>query len=109
MLSWDIFFVLERFICVKGAKFNWTHAAITLTYFIDQCKTIKAALENSETRMYSPSILLVYEGDGEAYERKLKANENLANAGRAHDASHSDESDDEAVPEKIFELKLIDF
>jgi inositol-polyphosphate multikinase len=110
MRSWDVRFVLERFTFVKSAHATWENAAMMLKYFVTECKKIKAALEESETRMYSPSILFLYEGDGTVFDQKLKFNASLPPPQLDEaDVSSDDDSDGQPTPEKLFELKLIDF
>ena len=72
-----------------------------LAYFLGEVKDIQEVFESKESRMYSASILLVYEGDVEEYantKQKLRS---------AH-VEHEDEDDEETLP-KLAEVKMIDF
>ncbi|KAF3038011.1 hypothetical protein E8E11_000826 [Didymella keratinophila] len=71
-----------------------------LAYFLGEVKDIQEAFEAKESRMYSASILLVYEGDVDEYENTKKV---LRSA-----RPESDEEEDEAVP-KLAAVKMIDF
>lgn len=85
-------------------------------------KAMQEALENQESRMYSASVLMIFEGDEKALKERLeKAKESErsnassakmdANADSEEDEDEDiDELDDEdAPPSKIHEAKLIDF
>lgn len=69
-----------------------------LSYFLGEVKDIQAAFEKKESRMYSASILLVYEGDLEEYK---KTKEVLAKG-------EIGEDEDDDLP-KLAAVKMIDF
>jgi 1D-myo-inositol-tetrakisphosphate 5-kinase/inositol-polyphosphate multikinase len=72
-----------------------------LAYFLGEVKDIQEVFEGKESRMYSASILLVYEGDVDEYantKQKLRS---------AH-PEDEEEEDEETVP-KLAEVKMIDF
>ncbi|KAJ4985829.1 inositol polyphosphate kinase [Stagonosporopsis vannaccii] len=71
-----------------------------LAYFLGEVKDIQEAFEAKESRMYSASILLVYEGDVDEYENTKKV---LRSA-----RPEEDEDEDETVP-KLAAVKMIDF
>ncbi|KAF2103315.1 SAICAR synthase-like protein [Rhizodiscina lignyota] len=79
-----------------------------LSYFTGELRGIQEALENEESRMYSASILFVYEGDPEAYEAtKAKL---AAEVEDGIDEEMDDEyDDDEELGPKLAAVKLIDF
>ena len=63
--------------------------------FVDDLKGLQTVLEKQESRIYSSSLLFVYEGDGESLKRKIKAMERL-------DAEESDEATLQAkIPSRI--------
>ncbi|KAF7596331.1 hypothetical protein BBP40_002075 [Aspergillus hancockii] len=68
----------------------------------DELKHLQEVLESEESRMYSASVLIVYEGDpeamGSALEEEKKSRENPK--------KESDEEDDEDEDEEEFELQL---
>lgn len=75
--------------------------------FISEVEDMIKALEKVETRMFSASILFVFEGDGEALR---KAMQEASNRPPRAEQSESEDEDDEEIPEpKIFSAKLIDF
>ncbi|KAJ6286112.1 inositol polyphosphate kinase-domain-containing protein [Bipolaris maydis] len=71
-----------------------------LAYFLGEVKDIQEVFESKESRMYSASILLVYEGDVEEYgntKQKLRS------------AHPEDEDEEEENLPKLAEVKMIDF
>jgi 1D-myo-inositol-tetrakisphosphate 5-kinase/inositol-polyphosphate multikinase len=82
-------------------------AGEVLAVFLSEVRDAVKVFEAKESRMYSASILLVYEGDAEAYERSKKVL--VAAAARPQrDEDDEDEDEDEDEP-KLAVVKLIDF
>lgn len=93
--------------------------------FIDNLKTMQEVIENSESRMYSASLLFVYEGDRQALqdafavesdiihslEHKVLDGEPIANRnGTVHDSDIDGDLDEEDIKfPAIQSVKLIDF
>ncbi|KAJ4308866.1 hypothetical protein N0V94_009174 [Neodidymelliopsis sp. IMI 364377] len=73
-----------------------------LAYFLGEVKDIQEVFEAKESRMYSASILLVYEGDVDEYENTKKVLRS------ARPETEDEEDEDEFVP-KLAAVKLIDF
>ncbi|KAJ4330110.1 hypothetical protein N0V87_010289 [Didymella glomerata] len=73
-----------------------------LAFFLGEVKDVQEAFEAKESRMYSASILLVYEGDVDEYENTKKILRS------ARPETEEDEDEDEAVP-KLAAVKMIDF
>ena len=68
-------------------------------------------LEEEESRMYSASVLFVFEGDMKALDAavtKIEQMQGKASAQKATDDGGSDDEDEEELP-KMFAVKLIDF
>lgn len=77
-------------------------------------ESMEETLATEESRMYSSSILFVYEGDEEALHRAFdgaKEMQEREGEKEARDDGEDDESDDDALDKlpKIFAVKLIDF
>jgi inositol-polyphosphate multikinase len=75
--------------------------------FIADTEAIYAMLSSHESRMYSASILFVYEGDAAALETGIQTEargEVLQN-----DDDDDDDDEPETVPQYISKTKLIDF
>ncbi|KAL7267399.1 hypothetical protein RUND412_010016 [Rhizina undulata] len=92
--------------------------------FLEKVREVRDVLEHEESRMYSASLLFVYEGDGEAFEAALKREEEdiekakekaalKAEKNGEEDEEEEEEDDDEddegQVKRKVDDLKLIDF
>lgn len=72
---------------------------------IADTEALYAMLSSHESRMYSASILLVYEGDAEALETGIQAEAR----GEVVDDEDDQDEQDETVPQLISKTKLIDF
>ncbi|KAF1838046.1 inositol hexaphosphate kinase 3 [Decorospora gaudefroyi] len=72
-----------------------------LAYFLGEVKDIQEVIESKESRMYSASILLVYEGDVDEY----------ANTKQKLRSAHPDDEDgdEETILPKLAEVRMIDF
>jgi inositol-polyphosphate multikinase len=77
--------------------------------FLKQVQGIQKALEAQETRMYSASILFVYEGDAEALREALEEEPSRASSTVQADRDDQDDDDEEEDRRKAFAVKLIDF
>lgn len=99
--------------------------------FLAEVEEARRVLESVETRMYSSSLLFIYEGDGkalrEAMEEATRVGQGAATNGAAPaevttngvgieelvngdaDAEEEDEDEDEELLPKIYSVKLIDF
>ncbi|KAH6614277.1 inositol polyphosphate kinase-domain-containing protein [Boeremia exigua] len=83
----------------QGSDAEKARAREVLAYFLGEVKDIQEAFEAKESRMYSASILLVYEGDVDEYENTKKV---------LRSARPDEDDDDETVP-KLAAVKMIDF
>lgn len=79
--------------------------------FKEKVAEIQAVLEGIESRMYSASLLFVYEGDGAALDEALKEEEeNAKKPPKTQEELDQEEEDEVETKEKKIEvLKLIDF
>lgn len=79
--------------------------------FKEKVVEIQAVLESLESRMYSASLLFVYEGDGLALDEALKEEEeNAKKPPKTQEELDQEEEDEVETKEKKIEvLKLIDF
>jgi inositol-polyphosphate multikinase len=89
------------------------HAPTIVGRFIRELESVQYVLENEESRMYSASVLMVYEADEAALEESL-ANEGKGSQEADDDGADDDDEDDEdededTKPHKVHELRLIDF
>jgi 1D-myo-inositol-tetrakisphosphate 5-kinase/inositol-polyphosphate multikinase len=107
----------EEYLCLTdghtaGAR-EGTRTEEVLQYFTDEICGIQEMLEHEESRMYSASILFVYEGDIETYEatrEKLTQEvEDEAQDGEDDGEGGDDEDEDAKVVPKLAAVKIIDF
>jgi 1D-myo-inositol-tetrakisphosphate 5-kinase/inositol-polyphosphate multikinase len=85
----------------KSSQKELERAREILAFFLGEVKDIIAAFEKKESRMYSASILLVYEGDVDEY---AKTKQTLRSA-----APDRDEGDEEEHLPQLAAVKMIDF
>ncbi|EFR00266.1 inositol polyphosphate multikinase [Nannizzia gypsea CBS 118893] len=85
-----------------------------------ELRAIQAVLESEESRMYSASVLIVYEGDPETFEKALEVEREQANKpedistrttghGGDNDEEVEEEDEDEEELPKVHDIRLIDF
>lgn len=102
--GFEEFFRLERGVSAKGSVRK------IISRFLEDLKGLKAVLESEESRMYSASLLFVYEGDAAALEEAFKAEEGTPADGSGTKGKEvDDEDEDEDGGPKIQAMKLIDF
>lgn len=103
----------KKYLHVPSAGIGKKQAYLITQLFLGEVKGIQAALEALETRMYSASILLIYEGHGEAFE---EAHEILSKPG--HDVVEEEDEDEEDEDDEddeddstpvLYAVRLIDF
>jgi inositol-polyphosphate multikinase len=103
----------REYLLVPDAGVDADLAARLLRDFIKDIRKLQESLEASESRMFSSSILLVYEGDGEAYlekERELSVAAVCPQKVESEDEDDEDLSDeDEEEEKKLYAVKIIDF
>ncbi|KIW34419.1 uncharacterized protein PV07_01197 [Cladophialophora immunda] len=104
-------------------RFKHPRAEFLIRRFLRELKSVRFLLEDEESRMYSASVLMVYEGDPETLEASIaKEEESVREAehgtvdpsgdedGDWDEEDEDEEEDEEDVqPYKIHELRLIDF
>ncbi|KAF1993156.1 SAICAR synthase-like protein [Amniculicola lignicola CBS 123094] len=94
----------ESFIHPQGkSEDELARAREVLEFFTSDVKDIQKAFEGKESRMYSASILLVYEGDVDEYHKTKKL------LTEAAEKEKVEEEDDDAISPKLAAVKMIDF
>lgn len=94
---------------LAGAKTgNVDRSKLVARRLADELRNVQAVLESEESRMYSSSVLVVYEGDPEAMELALEEEKKLE--GRRKKEIEEDEDDEEEVDLEIPQegLELVD-
>jgi inositol-polyphosphate multikinase len=89
---------------VEGGKFKRKNAEMLRKRFVRELESMEYTLANEESRMYSASILMVYEGDDEALDKALA----LEGKEKTEDEEDEEGDDDDAEP-KVHDACLIDF
>lgn len=76
---------------------------------VEELRNVQQVLESEESRMYSSSVLIVYEGDPEAMERALEEEKKMPDP-RLEDGEEEDDDEDDQVEFEITEesLELVD-
>ncbi|KIV99233.1 uncharacterized protein PV09_09097 [Verruconis gallopava] len=110
----------KEYFLVPSAGITEDHARIVLWNFLSELRDIEQILQSKESRMYSSSLLFVYEGNPEAFQRALdaitnapvpkrKTNEsNEEGEGDDDEGEEYDDDEEEDLP-KVHAVKLIDF
>ena len=122
----------RKFIFNDSAKIDEELGRAVANAFLDDLKRVKRILEKEETRMYSSSLLFVFEGDGEALRSAIdetSASATMSQEGKGEEPGrrpiHVDSgivledgefvldgdelSDEEADIPRIYSVRLIDF
>ncbi|KAL8677776.1 MAG: hypothetical protein Q9186_005835 [Xanthomendoza sp. 1 TL-2023] len=100
--GFEDYFLLERGAVAKGALRK------VIKRFLEDLAGLEYALEHEESRMYSASLLFVYEGDRGALEDALVNEQDESTNGLDGNETHEEGDDDEDAP-AVQGLKLIDF
>ena len=99
---------------LSGAKAGYVdHSKLVARRLSDELRRVQRALESEESRMYSASVLIVYEGDTEALEHALEEEKKALGRPQQLDEDEGDDSDeDEEVTleelQKDGSLELVD-
>lgn len=85
---------------------NSMHKRLIVQRFVADIEAVYAMLSSHESRMYSASVLFVYEGDAEALETGIQEE---ARGEVVEDEDYENDDDEEMTPQFISKTKLIDF
>ncbi|CAD6504721.1 BgTH12-00226 [Blumeria graminis f. sp. triticale] len=96
----------KSFIFNEGAGLNEELGKIVLQAFLADLNRIQSALESHENRMFSASLLFVFEGDGNILRNAM---EEASTQSIAKEAESDDDEEDDEAGLKIYAVKLIDF
>ncbi|KAI9883503.1 MAG: hypothetical protein M1823_004720 [Watsoniomyces obsoletus] len=111
----------KTFLFVDSAGVDHDLGITMVKRFLDDLKGLRKMLEKEESRMFSASILFVYEGDGEALRKALQEEKKKEEGGKTasdgqgvevNDEEGEEDEDEEEEEEeslKVHDLKLIDF
>ena len=107
-------------------RFKYKRAGFLIGRFIRELESLQYVLENEESRMYSASVLMMYEGDEATLEEKIVNEEknqgredgddagsdgevDVDDEGDGDDEDDDDDGEEDTKPHKIHEMRLIDF
>lgn len=74
----------------------------------DELKNVQEVLESEESRMYSASILVVYEGDPDVFERSLDEEKKISDREGQEESDEDDDDFEIEFTEEPMELQLPD-
>lgn len=92
---------------LAGAKAgNVDRTKLVARRLADELRNVQSVLESEESRMYSSSVLVVYEGDPEAMELALEEEKKLEGRRKEEREEEEDEEDDVdfQIPQEALEL-----
>jgi inositol-polyphosphate multikinase len=90
---------------LEGGKLKRKNAEMLRKRFVRELESMEYTLANEESRMYSASILMVYEGDDEALEKALA----LEGKEKPEEDEEEEGDDDDDAEPKVHDACLIDF
>ncbi|KAK6531500.1 hypothetical protein TWF281_008302 [Arthrobotrys megalospora] len=99
-----------------SGKISEEQSKLIAKRFADKVAEIQTILENQESRMYSASLLFVYEGDVDALDQALLIEKEkhaskgtLAEGEEDEDEDEDEDDETKPPPKKVEDLKIIDF
>jgi 1D-myo-inositol-tetrakisphosphate 5-kinase/inositol-polyphosphate multikinase len=98
----------RNFLFVESAGIDEELGRLVAQAFLADVSRIAAVLEGQESRMYSSSLLFVFEGDGTAL-RAAMEEASRSPGTLVNGDSENSEDEDELLSPKIYTLKIIDF
>lgn len=110
----------QNFIYTESAGITKELGNLVSQAFLADLATIQAVLESQESRMYSASLLFVFEGDGKALQAAMEeasarplvtvmTSDGYIEGTGEEEIEDEDEEDDSNKSAKIYDLKIIDF
>lgn len=97
----------RKFFFTRTAGIDEELGQLVLQAFLADLQHIQDIMENQESRMYSASLLFVFEGDGEALRFAMEEASKPVPESKVDD--ELDDDDDEEMSPKVYTLKVIDF
>jgi 1D-myo-inositol-tetrakisphosphate 5-kinase/inositol-polyphosphate multikinase len=100
----------QNFIFAESAGIDEELGKLVSQAFLADVRRIQKVLESQESRMFSASLLFVFEGDGIALRAAMEqASRSPATLVNGDSGDSEDEEDDEDTGPKIYSVKVIDF
>jgi inositol-polyphosphate multikinase len=104
----DVVHGFKKYLHVPSAGIGKKQARLLTELFLAEVREMQVALKAHESRMYSSSILLVYEGDVAAFKEAHEFLKNPLSKKEDGDDDEEDYGDEDSVP-NLYAVKLIDF
>lgn len=99
----------QHFMFAESAGVDEELGKLVAQAFLADVQRIQTVLEEQESRMYSASLLFVFEGDGEALRRAMEEASRDPPTPPEGAEEDEDEDEDELQGPKIYSVKVIDF
>ncbi|KAF8855388.1 SAICAR synthase-like protein [Acephala macrosclerotiorum] len=103
----------QNFLFSENAGVDEELGKLVAQAFLSDLEKIEAVLSNQESRMFSASLLFVFEGDGKVLrsvmEEASRSPSTLVNGNDEGEDGVEDEDEDEVLGSKIYTVKVIDF
>ncbi|KAF9179462.1 hypothetical protein BGZ51_004243 [Haplosporangium sp. Z 767] len=119
--------ILDGFRAFFSARLGPERMRLVIERFVNDLADFHATIQTQEVRMRSSSLLMVYEGDAEAFDEGLAMEQEKINAAVSRAKAHleredkngeeidddedddDDDYDDDEVSQKVTDMRLIDF
>lgn len=99
----------QNFIFSEGAGIDEELGRLVAQAFLADVSRVADILEGQESRMYSSSLLFVFEGDGAALRAAMEEASRSPATMVNSDSENSEEDENDFAEPKIYSVKIIDF
>lgn len=99
----------ENFLFSSSAGVDEELGKLVAQAFLAELSKVEAVLSSQESRMFSASLLFVFEGDGKALRNAMEEASRSPSTMVNGDEEDEEEEDDEMLGPKIYTVKVIDF
>lgn len=100
---------MREFMFVKGAGIDEELGSFVAQAFQADLERVQEVMESKESKMYSASLLFVFEGDGKALRLAMEEASKTPPTSDEDDEQDEAEDDEEFAGPKIYAVKVIDF
>jgi inositol-polyphosphate multikinase len=105
----NVYEAFRNFIFSESAGIDEELGKLVAQAFLADVTRIRQVLESQESRMFSASLLFVFEGDGAALRLAMEEASRSPATLMNGDGESSEEDDEDVVGPKIYVVKVIDF
>lgn len=100
---------IESFIFSHSAGIDEDLGRLVCQAFLTDCERIQAVMEAKESRMFSASLLFVFEGDGVSLRAAMEEASTAAPVVNGNDSASDEDEDEEPTGPKVYAVHMIDF